>query len=115
MEEEFTLSSEEKEPFATNSGRKTGLQNVQDTVADKLHTIAEEVSERTQSPNMPSVVGSYGREVSEFLDQGAGYVRDLDYDELRGEVQDYVKQNPGFSLLMAGAVGFVIGVMVRRM
>jgi ElaB/YqjD/DUF883 family membrane-anchored ribosome-binding protein len=37
-----------------------------------------------------------------------------DFDKLRGDVEDYVRDNPGKSVLMAAGVGFLLGVVLRR-
>jgi len=37
-----------------------------------------------------------------------------DFDKLRGDVEDYVRDNPGKSVLMAAGVGFLVGVVLRR-
>ena len=37
-----------------------------------------------------------------------------DVDKLSADVTDYVRENPGKSLLMAAGVGFVIGLLLRR-
>ena len=37
-----------------------------------------------------------------------------DVDKLSSDVTDYVRENPGKSLLMAAGVGFVIGLLLRR-
>ena len=41
-------------------------------------------------------------------------VQEVDIKEVRDDVVDYVKRNPGKSILVAFAVGFAIGYVVRR-
>jgi len=41
-------------------------------------------------------------------------VQEIDVREVRDDVVDYVKRNPGRSILIAFGVGFAIGYLVRR-
>jgi ElaB/YqjD/DUF883 family membrane-anchored ribosome-binding protein len=41
-------------------------------------------------------------------------VQEVDIKEVRDDVVDYVKRNPGKSILIAFAVGFAVGYVVRR-
>jgi ElaB/YqjD/DUF883 family membrane-anchored ribosome-binding protein len=41
-------------------------------------------------------------------------VQEVDIREVRDDVVDYVKRNPGRSVLIAFGVGFAIGYLVRR-
>lgn len=41
-------------------------------------------------------------------------IEEVDVKEVRDDVVEYVRRNPGKSLLMALAAGFVIGYLVRR-
>jgi len=44
-----------------------------------------------------------------------GYDRaHTDFDKLRGNVEDYVRDNPGKSVLMAAGFGFLLGAVLRR-
>lgn len=54
----------------------------------------------------------YG-EASESLRKGYRKVR-KDMDGLTGDVNDYVRDNPGKSILMAAGVGFIVGLLLRN-
>ena len=41
-------------------------------------------------------------------------IEEIDVKEMRDDVVDYVRRNPGKSILIALAVGFAVGYMVRR-
>ena len=41
-------------------------------------------------------------------------VEEIDVKEMRDDAVDYVRRNPGKSLLIALAVGFAVGYFVRR-
>jgi ElaB/YqjD/DUF883 family membrane-anchored ribosome-binding protein len=48
------------------------------------------------------------------LDDFAEYVRQFDQKQVDTTVREYVKKSPGRSLLIAGGIGLIIGVALRR-
>jgi ElaB/YqjD/DUF883 family membrane-anchored ribosome-binding protein len=48
------------------------------------------------------------------LDESADYIQQFDYEEADAKVREYVRQNPGLSLLIAGVTGLIIGAIFRR-
>jgi ElaB/YqjD/DUF883 family membrane-anchored ribosome-binding protein len=97
------------------SGKSTGLENVKNIIADKLHNVAEALGEKAADQDTQSGIVQYGKQASEWLDQSAEYVRQFDsYERVDASVREYVRQSPGRSLLIAGAVGLIIGAMLRR-
>jgi ElaB/YqjD/DUF883 family membrane-anchored ribosome-binding protein len=97
------------------SGSPSRFDDVKNTVADKLHDAAGALRSKVSAPEAEkSGFARYGYQASNWLDQSAEYVRGFDYQRANAKVRDYVRQNPGRSLLMAGAVGLIVGAMVRR-
>ena len=96
------------------SGKSTGFENVKNIIADKLHNVAEALGEKAADQDAQSGIAQYGKQASEWLDQSAEYVRQFDYEQADARVREYVRQNPGRSLLIAGAVGLIIGAILRR-
>ena len=105
-----------EEPAAENhgSGKSTGFKNAKNIIADNLHNVAEALGEKAANQDAPSGIAQYGKQASEWLDQSAEYVRQFDYEQADAKVREYVRQSPGRSLLIAGAVGLIIGTMLRR-
>jgi ElaB/YqjD/DUF883 family membrane-anchored ribosome-binding protein len=99
-----------------SSGKSTGLENVKNIIADTLHDVAEVLNEKAADQDTQSGIVQYGKQASEWLDQSAEYVRQCDhyYEQADARVREYVRQSPGRSLLIAGAVGLIIGAMLRR-
>ena len=54
------------------------------------------------------------RAVADQLKNAAAYVRDRPVDSMFGDLQDWVRENPGPSLLAAAVLGFAIGRTLRR-
>ena len=96
------------------SGKSTGFENVKNIIAGKLHNVAEALGEKAADQHAQSGIAQYGKQASEWLDQSADYVRQFDYEQADASVREYVKQSPGRSLLIAGAVGLIIGAILRR-
>ena len=96
------------------SGKSTGFENVKNIIADKLHNVAEALGDKAADEAAESGMSQYGKQASEWLDQSAEYVRQFDYEQADARVREYVRQSPGRSLLIAGAVGLIIGAIFRR-
>jgi ElaB/YqjD/DUF883 family membrane-anchored ribosome-binding protein len=97
-----------------SSGESTGLENVKNIIADKVHNVAEALGEKAAHQDAQSGIAQYGKQASEWLDQSAEYVRHFDYEQADAKAREYVRQSPGRSLLIAGAVGLIIGAVLRR-
>jgi ElaB/YqjD/DUF883 family membrane-anchored ribosome-binding protein len=104
----------ETAPELRGSEKSTGFENVKNIIADKLHNVAEALGEKAADQDAPCGIAQYGKQTSEWLDQSAEYVRQFDHEQADANVREYVKQSPGRSLLIAGAVGLIIGAILRR-
>jgi ElaB/YqjD/DUF883 family membrane-anchored ribosome-binding protein len=96
------------------SGKSTCFENVKNIIADKLHDVAEALGENAAGKDAHSGIVQCGKQASEWLDQSAGYVRQFDHRQADARVREYVGQNPGRSLMVAGGLGLIIGVICRR-
>ena len=96
------------------SDKSIGFENVKNFIADKLHAVAEALNEKAADPERSMRHRPYGKQASEWLDQSAEYVRQFDYEQADARVREYVRQSPGRSLVIAGAVGLIIGAILRR-
>ena len=96
------------------SDKSTGFENVKNIIADKLHDVAEVLGKKTADQDTQSGIAQCGKQASEWLDQSAEYVRQFDYEQTDAKVREYVRQSPGRSLLIGGAVGLIIGAILRR-
>ena len=54
-------------------------------------------------------VTNFAHSAADRLNATAGYVRQNDLNNMRNDIEDLVKKNPGPSLLAAVALGFFIG------
>ncbi len=90
------------------------LDKAKTVIADKLHHVAAAINEKAADRDPQCDMARYGIQASEWLDQSAEYVRELNYEEADAKVRDYVRQSPGRSIAIAAAVGIVIGAILRR-
>lgn len=91
-----------------------GFDQVKAVVADTIHNVAEALRAKAAEQDPQSGVAHYRTQASEWLDQSAEYVRSFDYEQADTRVRESIKQNPERSLLIAGAVGLIVGVVWRR-
>ena len=105
--------TEETAETFQDSGQSTGFENVKKIIADKLHHIAEALSEKAGDLDAQSGM-CQENPASVWLDQSAEYVRQFDYERANLRVREYIGLNPGRCLLMAGGAGLIIGAMLRR-
>jgi ElaB/YqjD/DUF883 family membrane-anchored ribosome-binding protein len=96
------------------TGKSTGFENVKNIIADKVQNVAVALGEKAADRDAPSGIAHYGQQASEWLDHSAEYVRQFDYEQIDTGIREYVRQSPGRSLLIAGAVGLIIGAILRR-
>ena len=90
---------------------KSKLDNIKSTVADKLQSAAGAIKQRAEGQ---SAVSGYADKASTLLNDAASYVRDVDPQQIKTDIQDEVKRNPGRTLLIAGGVGLLLGILLRR-
>jgi ElaB/YqjD/DUF883 family membrane-anchored ribosome-binding protein len=90
------------------------FQDFKNVVADKLHDAAGALRERAGAPQAETGVARYGNQASTWLDQSAEYVRAFDAREANHRIREYIRRNPGRSLLMAGVAGLALGTLLRR-
>jgi ElaB/YqjD/DUF883 family membrane-anchored ribosome-binding protein len=100
------------------SGAERGgstMDNIKSTVAEKLYSAADTLQQKAGQTDQPdSPMATYGTQASEWLNRSADYIRDLDVNKVKSDVQNEVKRNPGRSLLIATAAGLILGALFRR-
>jgi ElaB/YqjD/DUF883 family membrane-anchored ribosome-binding protein len=107
------MDSYESETFpATRS--QAGIDRVKNTVADKLNTAAEALRRKTDGPQQNNNTTRYGKQAADWLESSADYLKGLDVNRVKKNIENSVRQNPGRTLLIAGAAGLLLGTLVRR-
>src|SRR5262245_47162834 len=99
---------EQQEPQTGSS-----FDRIKRTAADKLHRAAETLHQQSERASNQDY-GYYGQRAADWLDRTADYVGEFDPKQVRTDLEDQVRRNPGRTLLIAGGVGLLLGALVRR-
>jgi ElaB/YqjD/DUF883 family membrane-anchored ribosome-binding protein len=110
--EEKTSSRDFPESTFESSGSQ--FNNIKASVSDSLRTAAGAIQDRAEEAGEDSSLRRYGHQASRWLNASADYVRDLDFQTVKSDIEDKVRRNPGRSLLIAAAAGLIIGSLFRR-
>jgi ElaB/YqjD/DUF883 family membrane-anchored ribosome-binding protein len=106
---------------AVEEGSKA-VEQAKAAVSEKLGVAKEKLGEVSAAAGkrFQEVKGQAGEmsqvareKAAEGLKQGYERVR-KDFDDLSADVNAYVRDNPGRSVLIAAGVGFVLGMLLRR-
>jgi hypothetical protein len=88
---------------------------IKQAISDNLRKAAKAVGDKAADPQMEdTATARYGRQVSSWLNASADYVSDINAEKVKSDLQHQIRQNPGRSLLIAGAVGLLLGSLLRR-
>lgn len=82
--------------------------------ADALENAASTLHQKAEDLPGGETVRSVAHSAAERLESTAGYIREHDVRAMLSDVEDMVKRNPGPSLLIAAAIGFLIGRAFRE-
>ena len=95
---------------ALHSGRMATA-GALDNAAKGLHSKAERAGRAGHEA--ADTVNRVGHDAADRIDVGAKYVRSHGAKEIMADVEHFVKNNPGKSLIAAAAVGFLVGRSLR--
>ena len=95
--------------------RGAGFNKMKTTVAGKLHEAARRLQEQAGGAEAGPDGGmnNLGQRAGAWLERSANYVNDMEPQQLRSDLENQVRRNPGRSLLIAGAVGLLVGRLLR--
>jgi len=97
----------------SSSRDSSTFDDVKQLVADKLHAAAETIQSKADE-NRQSPIAGYASTAAGWLDDTSSYIRNADSQRITSDIQNQVRRNPGRSLLIAGAAGLLLGVLIRR-
>lgn len=115
---ESETSADERTQGTQDEQHKTemshGSGEIQAVIANEMEKVSELIGRKTSDQEADSTINEFGKQAAEWLDQSADYVRQFEYDRADADFREHVKKNPGRSLLIAGGIGLVIGVILQR-
>jgi len=90
------------------------LEQFKNEVARKMRSAASSIRNSSQRGNADSTVSPYAERASSWLETSSDYLSRNDIDQIKGDVRNQIRRNPGRSLLVAGAAGLILGAMLRN-
>lgn len=91
------------------------LAKVKNTITDKLHNAAETLRQQSQDYAAKSPqLADYGKQAAVWLNRSANYIDEINPQQLKSDMANQVRHNPGRSLLIAAGIGLVFGALLRR-
>jgi ElaB/YqjD/DUF883 family membrane-anchored ribosome-binding protein len=97
------------------TGSISAFDKAKSAISSKLHEAANTVNEKFHpSSATNSKVSKVGNQTAEWLNRSADYIEGLDPQQVKSDIQEQVRRNPGRSLLIAAAAGLVLGTLIRR-
>jgi ElaB/YqjD/DUF883 family membrane-anchored ribosome-binding protein len=95
------------------SGRSATFDRVKTAMADLLNQAAGVIHQKSAGSGNADI-SDLGDRAAHWLEHSAGYVREVEPQRLRSDIEDKVRRNPGRSLVIAGVIGLVLGSVIRR-
>lgn len=101
---------------ASDAGRQATdkIDEKRGPAADALESAASAIHEKAEDLPGGETVRSVAHSAAEKLESTAGYIREHDVRGMVSDLEEVVKRNPGPSLLIAVAIGFLIGRAFRE-
>lgn len=89
----------------------SNVENIKLKVAEGLKSAAASLKQK--APQEGAMSG-YVSQASGWLDTAGDYVEDFNVPKVKSDIKRQMRANPGRALLIAGAVGLVVGALFRR-
>lgn len=93
----------------------TGLEKLRDNVADTMGSTSRTIAEQARADSGDDAQGvNWGLKAAEWLDVWSNELREWDPRDTDASVRAFIASRSGRMLLLAGAVGIVLGGVLRR-
>lgn len=93
-------------------GGSVTFDTIKEVVANRLHTAASTLQAQAGQRGEP--IAGYGQQAAGWLGQTGDYIGKMDPQQVKADLENQVRHYPGRSLLIAGAVGLLLGTLLRR-
>ncbi len=116
VKDKVTETASNVKQKAAEAGRQVAgnIDQKRGPAADALHSAASTIHEKAESLPGGDTAKNVVHSAADKLESTAGYIREHDVRAMVSDVEDIVKRNPGPSLLVAAAIGFLIGRAFRE-
>jgi len=100
---------------ALTKRQPAAFDKVKSSITHKLQDAADALREKSQGMSGSNQqVANYGNQAADWLNRSANYIEEINPQQLKTDVENQVRHNPGRSLLVAAGVGLVLGALLRR-
>ena len=89
-------------------------EELKQSVADRLCRAASTLEKTAADHEKNSDLADVEQHLAQWLNQSAEYIRQFDYAREKTNVSSHIADNPGRSLMIAGAAGLVLGILLRK-
>lgn len=83
-----------------------------DKVSEYSHQVTDKVNDYAQ--RTIDKVEQASHQTARLLNSSAGYVREFEPGQIKTAINNRIKEQPAISLLVAGAIGFLVGALIAR-
>lgn len=115
MSNTYNPTSDQELIHTSHTPESSAFDRIKSNVADKLRSASRTLDEKSSSiGDSNDSLSHYGQQTAKWLDKSATYIDEADTQRIKDDIQKQVRQHPGRSLLIAGAVGLFLGALLRR-
>ena len=104
----------EKHEELGHTQQESVLGQLKQTVSKQLSTAADALYQKTSHTDRQTELSKFGEQAAGWLERSAEYVKDLEPQRVKADLETQVRRNPGRSLLIAGVAGLLLGKLMRR-
>lgn len=106
-----------KNSISSNSESENKSKNTE--ASDKAESIRKYLDDKKDivneyAQNTIHKVNELSQRASEVFSGSADYVKNFDFDNAKNQLETRVREKPGMSLVIAGGLGLLIGLIVRK-
>ncbi len=95
-------------------GKLCCCEELKQSVADKLCRAASTLEKTAAEHEKNSDLADVEKHAAQWLNKSSDYIRQFDYEREQANARNHIARNPGRSLMIAGAAGLVLGVLLRK-
>ena len=110
FDEVATLRSGESEIESSGAS----IDRIKVRIAGKLRRAARTLHGKAEGNQTPREAANFGSHASAWLHNSADYIEGVEPKKIKDDITEQVRRNPGKSLLVAAAVGLILGAIFRR-
>lgn len=92
----------------------TSFDRIKVRIAGNLRQAAETLYGKTEDNQTPRGAPNFGSQAGAWLHNSVDYIERMEPKKIKDDITEQVRRNPGKSLLVASAVGLILGAILRR-